>query len=65
MIDIKRRENIEKITNDYMECKAVKRRLESDNDQLKKDILDLRNQVIRRNEQLNWIINLTIEYLIK
>ena len=36
-----------------MECKAVKRRLESDNDQLKKDILDLRNQVIRRNEQLN------------
>ena len=29
-----------------MECKATNRRLEGDNDQLKKDILDLKNQVI-------------------
>ena len=39
------RVNIEKITNEYMECKAVNRMLENDNDQLKKDILDLKNQV--------------------
>eukprot|EP00116_Pleurobrachia_bachei_P000801 sb/3461063/ len=39
------RDIVDKITNELMENKANSRRLEGDNDQLRKDILDLKNQV--------------------